>query len=213
MSNIDTSKWKEFRLDELFTSINGDIDIKKEHINDKGDYVITAGETNRGILGRSDIEAKVVDKGTLTVDMFGYCVYRDMQYKLVTHARVFSLIPKKPFITDEIGLWFESAIGISLKDYSYENMCSWGKIKNIVIKLPVTEIEEIDYEYMENYIKGIEDKKKAEIEELKRLKGTVRPNSYLSAKNLDDYDLTEEDKEILNTLSLSLSLSLQNRDI
>ena len=72
-----------------------------------GEYVITAGVSNNGILGKSDIEAKVFKSKTITVDMFGYAFYRSFNYKMVTHARVFSLTPKNK-ITENQGMFLES---------------------------------------------------------------------------------------------------------
>lgn len=40
--------------------------------------------------------------------------------------------------------------------FSYSNMCSWNKIKDLSIKLPVKESEEIDWKFMEKYIHAIE---------------------------------------------------------
>ena len=78
----------------MFDSENGDFDIQKSHINDLGEYVITAGLSNNGVLGKTNINAKIIDGNTITIDMFGNSFYRKFKYKMVTHARVFSLIPK-----------------------------------------------------------------------------------------------------------------------
>lgn len=82
-------EWGEFKLYDLFESSNGNFDIQKEHINGKGDYVVTAGLSENGILGRTDVVAKIFDKNTITIDMFGNVFYRQFKYKMVTHARVF----------------------------------------------------------------------------------------------------------------------------
>ena len=58
---LQSVEWGEFKLGDLFESSNGNFDIQKEHINNKGDIVITAGLTNNGILGKTDIEAKIAD--------------------------------------------------------------------------------------------------------------------------------------------------------
>ena len=55
---------------------------------------MSAGLSNHGIIGKTDREPKVIDKNTITVDMFGNAFYRDTEYKMVTHARVFALSPK-----------------------------------------------------------------------------------------------------------------------
>lgn len=93
----------------MFDSFNGDFDIQKEHINNCGEYVVTSGLTDDGILGKSDVNAKIFDNGTITVDMFGNVFYRQFKYKIVTHARVFSLKPKMK-ITDNQGLFISNAL-------------------------------------------------------------------------------------------------------
>ena len=156
MSNIDTSSWKEFRLDELFSAESGDFDIKKEHINGLGVDVVTAGETENGILGKSDIIAKVFDGNTITIDMFGKCTYRPNCYKMVTHARVFSLKCLFDDFDEKSGLYVATILQKLVSGFSYSNMCSWNKIKNLSIKLPVKESEIPDWTYMEKYIRAIE---------------------------------------------------------
>ena len=129
---LKSVKWGEYRLEELFESSNGNFDIQKEHINGNGVYVITAGLTENGILGKTDIKAKIFDKNTITIDMFGNTFYRQFQYKMVTHARVFSLKPKFD-ITEKQGLFISNSFHFINKKFGYENMCSWVKIKDETI--------------------------------------------------------------------------------
>lgn len=187
MANIDTSAWKEFALEELFTSVNGDTDIQKKHINGKGEYVITSGLQNNGIAGKSDVEARVLPAKTLTVDMFGNVFYREHEYKMVTHARVFSIIPKTKFENNNIGLFFASCLSSLYKLFSYDNMCSWEKIKSNKILLPVKEIDEIDYKYMEERVQELEEERVQELDK------------YLKSIGLDNCNLNDDEKEILKT--------------
>jgi len=105
---LDSVEWGEFKLGDLFEGTNGDFDIQKNHINGLGSYVITAGLTESGILGKTDIYAKVFDKKTITIDMFGNAFFRQFKYKMVTHARVFSLKPKFK-ITEKQGLFLANS--------------------------------------------------------------------------------------------------------
>lgn len=180
---LQNVEWGEYRLGDLFDSYNGDFDIKKEHINDKGEYVITAGLTNNGIAGKTDIKAKIFDAKTITIDMFGYAFYRKFRYKIVTHARVFSLYPKMK-ITDFQGLFMGSAFHFLNKEFGYENMCSWTKIENKKILLPSIN-GKIDFEFMEKFNAELEAQRIAELE------------AYLLVTNLKDYTLTEEEKQAL----------------
>lgn len=118
--------------------------------------VISSGENNNGIIGKTDVNAKVFSANTLTVDMFGNSYYQYQPYKIVTHARVFSLMPKKGIcINENIGLFLIAKFSFFKHIFSYNNMCSWEKIKNLTIELPVKENNEIDYVLMDTYISAV----------------------------------------------------------
>ncbi len=160
--NLNTEKWRKFKIGDLFDGENGDFDIKKEHISNKGFFVITSGLDNYGILGETDIEAKTIREGTLTVDMFGNVFYRPYKYKMVTHARVFALIPKFD-MSEKVGLFISSVLFFLKDKFSYSHMCSFNKIKNKEIFLPAKLYNDSpkyhpDWEFMEEYIKYIENK-------------------------------------------------------
>lgn len=180
-------KWGEYLLDNLFTSVNGDFDIQKTHINNKGNYVITAGLTNNGILGKSDVKAKVFKEQTITVDMFGFAFYRPFKYKLVTHARVFALIPKV-HISNAQGLFIASSLHFINEKFGYESMCSWEKIKSEKIFLPQKD-GKIDFDFMESFIAELEAERVAEL------------SAYLTVSGLDNYELSSEEKNALKNYS------------
>jgi hypothetical protein len=177
-------EWGEFKLGDLFESSNGNFDIQKEHINGNGEYVITAGLTNNGILGKTDIDAKTFDENTITIDMFGCAFYRQFKYKMVTHARVFSLKPKFR-MTENKGLFLTNSFSSLNRRFGYENMCSWTKIVNDKIQLP-TQHGKIDFEFMESFIAELEAECIANLE------------SYLLATGLKDYTLTAEEQKALD---------------
>ncbi len=188
---LETVEWGEFELNSLFRSENGDFDIKKEHINNMGNYVITAGLSNNGILGRTNVKAKIFPENTITVDMFGTAFYRDFQYKMVTHARVFCLIPLIE-ISKIQGIFLSSSLRFLPQFFGYENMCSWQKIKNLKIQLPIKNCQ-INFDFMEKFVAELEAQRTAELE------------AYLSAAGLKDYTLTTEEERAL--------AALENREI
>ena len=167
----------------MFESANGNFDIQKDHINGAGTYVITAGLTNNGILGKTDVDAKIFNKNTITIDMFGFTFFRQFEYKMVTHARVFSLTSLLS-ITQRQGLFLANAFHFLNKKFGYENMCSWTKVKDEYIQLP-TKDNQIDFDFMENFIAELEAERIAELK------------AYLLATGLSDYELTTEEEKIL----------------
>ena len=78
--------------------------------------------------------------------------------------------------------------------YSRENLAIWnGRVENESIDLPVTSDGKPDFDYMQDYIKELEEDRIKELE------------AYLKATNLDDYELTDEDKKVLSLSRKSAS--------
>ena len=149
-------KTKEFKIEELFESANGDTDLKKSDLTDTGLPLITSGLSNNGIAGLTVKPARVFDGHTITVDMFGNAFYRDTPYKMVTHARVFALLPHGWKMTEKTGLYLTGQLCHFKEFFSYSNMCSFKKIKRMTISLPVTSTGTPDWHFMETYITAIE---------------------------------------------------------
>ncbi|WP_120963705.1 restriction endonuclease subunit S [Helicobacter pylori] len=193
-SQLNAIKWGEFRLGDLFEASNGDFDIQKRHINHKGEFVITAGLSNNGVLGQSDIKAKVFESHTITIDMFGCAFYRSFAYKMVTHARVFSLKPKFK-INHKIGLFLSTLFFDYPKKFGYENMCSWAKIKNDKVILPLKPtaktqtLKDIDFDFMEKFIAELEQCRLAELQ------------AYLKATGLSNTTLSNDEENALNVFN------------
>ncbi|GAA7182090.1 restriction endonuclease subunit S [Helicobacter pylori] len=193
-SQLNAIKWGEFKLGDLFEASNGDFDIQKRHINHKGEFVITAGLSNNGVLGQSDIKAKVFESHTITIDMFGCAFYRSFAYKMVTHARVFSLKPKFE-INHKIGLFLSTLFFDYPKKFGYENMCSWVKIKNDKVILPLKPtanaqtLKDIDFHFMEKFIAELEQCRLAELE------------AYLKATGLSNTTLSSGEENALNAFN------------
>lgn len=147
-------EYKEFYIGELFISQTGDVDLQQSDINGKGEYFINSGLENNGIKGKTDKEARIFNENTITIDFWGNSFYRNFKYKMATHNHVFSLSSKN-IKNENIGLYFVSSMRFLRKLFSYNEMGTWNKIKNISLSLPITTSGEIDYDYIEKYIKAL----------------------------------------------------------
>ncbi|QQW92812.1 restriction endonuclease subunit S [Helicobacter pylori] len=205
-SQLNAIKWGEFKLGDLFEASNGDFDIQKRHINHKGEFVITAGLSNNGVLGQSDIKAKVFESHSITIDMFGCAFYRSFPYKMVTHARVFSLKPKFE-INHKIGLFLSTLFFDYPKKFGYENMCSWAKIKNDKVILPLKPsantqtLDGIDFHFMEKFIAELEQCRLAELEQCR----LAELEAYLKATGLSNTTLSNDEQNALNLFKCGLT--------
>ena len=74
---------------------------------------------------------------------------------MATHNHVFSLsgdVIKNRFV----GLYITGILSNLSRLFSYSNMATWNKLKSLEISLPVTPDGDIDFDYMERYIRAIE---------------------------------------------------------
>lgn len=143
---------KEFKIGELFTCRTGDVDVQRKHLNGKGHLYINSGVTNLGIIGRTDYPATVFPSNTITIDMFGNAYFRDFDYKMATHAHVFSLTFLPHPLNEVLGLFICTQLKYFTKLFSFSNMCNWTKMKEMIICLPITSDGEINWNFMQNLI-------------------------------------------------------------
>ncbi|TXJ36302.1 restriction endonuclease subunit S [Brachyspira aalborgi] len=154
---INTSGWKEFKLNELF-KISGSKTTPKKELEKCGvgnyPYITTQAVYN-GIAG---YYSKWTEKGKcLTVDsaVLGTCFYQEKDFSASDHVEI--LRPNFA-INKEIGLFLSiiiNRIGF-INGYAYDKKRSQTALKNESIFLPVDKNGNPDWEYMENTIKATE---------------------------------------------------------
>ncbi len=129
---------------------------------------------------------------TITIDMFGNAFFRQFKYKLVTHARVFSLKPNFK-ISKRQGIFIAGVLRHLPLFFGYGNMCSWEKIKERFIYLPKTPSGEIDFLFMEQFIREVEISQTSKLENSRN----IRLNAYLHATGYSNYTLTQNEEKAI----------------
>ena len=160
---------KEFELEELFEKIklkclkkdfNKQNDVSKRQTSEFDLPLVNAKDGDNGIMyyGRSkDFQSEqmtidIVSDGATAVGN----VYVQSQNTGVLYNAY--LIKSKVKVNETILLFFATLIQKAIKlKYSYNNKAGWDKVKKETIELPIKN-GEIDYEYMENFIKQIKKK-------------------------------------------------------
>ena len=158
----------------------GDVDLQQKDCNGKGEFLVNSGVDNCGIKGRTDKTAKIFPANTITVDFWGNAFYRNFEYKMATHNHVFSL-SGDVIKNENIGLFLTAQFSYMRKLFSFEYMGTWNKIKPLSISLPITSTGEIDFNFMESFIREL--------------------NAYLEVTGLKDYTLTPEEEIALEAFS------------
>ena len=179
MKRIDTLKWKEFRVGELFiTEKNGmqvptGASIPKLELKDNGSTPrISVTGQNNGILGFFDYKGTNksnyrVYNNFVSVSFLGTVFYQKGSASL--DMKVHCLKPLDIELNDYTGSFLVAAIKASLKNYAYSDQLSSTVLPNIYIKLPHTASGTPDWEYMENYMREKEQQTNTSIKALNRL--------------------------------------------
>lgn len=151
-TQIDTSNWKYFKLDKELFDIKRGVRLTKENRNDGTMPLVTAGFHNEGVSEYIDNEEMVVYKDSYTIDMFGYCFYRN--YEFNCDDNIIVLEPK--FENNKyIAIFIKTIIGLDKIKYSYGRQYRLKHVKKHKIKLPVDERGKPDFKYMEEFIKKL----------------------------------------------------------
>ena len=178
-------KFGKFRVGDIFPTLK----IKKYAKKPDGTGnipFVSCQTTNNGIASYCDEIPEV--QHCITVSTNGNCFdcfYHN--YPIIPSSDVEVL--SKDGITDneKISLYLCGVLAPNTKYYSYSNKPKNGKVFDTIISLPLIDntTDQIDYQYMEDYISELEQERISELD------------AYLKATGLDDYELNEEDKDIL----------------
>lgn len=161
MSSIDTSSWKEFRLVDIAKLSNGNRMDKNKmtHLNPSVNF-ISRTATNNGISDVVDIIDGIAPypAGCITLAFggsVGSCFLQEEPFYTGQNVGVISLPDS---ITREAKIFLVSALEKKCKTsfHAFGNEINKHFKTDLSIKLPVKESEEIDWEYMEKYIKATE---------------------------------------------------------
>ena len=183
MAEMNTSSWKEFRLDELFDiETTQGFDKNKIEFADDAPYdFIGRTSVNWGKQGSvHKLGSTPNPKNTFSLVQIGETIALWRENEWYASQNIFLLCPKINRIKD-VPLYFWTIINkeMSIFGKAYNSYPTLKSLHDTYLKLPVTSSGEIDWQYMQERI--------AELEH------------YLVASGLNDYELTEEDKSILET--------------
>lgn len=163
---INLDNWHEFDISRLFSIEQSKGDIQYQKCLDGEIPLVSSGsDTNNSIVGyiaEGDGIAEIYNAGNITIDMFGSSNYQNEDFYAVSHGRVTILKPK--FKKDKLtALFIVACLDKKFKSISsYKNMCTMTRLKKEKIKLPAIYNEgkdeyEPDWEYMESYVRNLQE--------------------------------------------------------
>lgn len=186
MKKIDTSKWKLFRIGDLFYKL--DLKIKKDNFDKRQDTstektdefslpLINAKDGNNGIMyyGRpTDFESADL---CLDIVQNGAIATGNVYAQINSVGILWDAYLIKPFAPlNGYSLLFISGIlqKVLKSLYSYDDKAIWDKVKDNYILLPVNDNDQPNWTYMEQYMKTIEEQVQVFIDKLINVIGGVK---------------------------------------
>ena len=197
MEKIEKLNWKEFKLTDLFSiRTTKGIDRNKIHFMDNAPYeFIGRTSVGWGVQGYVEkLEYEPNPKDTFSLVQIGETVALWRSKEWYASQNIFLLQPKIAKI-GKVFLFFQAAVNKEMSRYgnTYNSYPTLHSLNNTTIRLPATPEGSPDWDYMDAYISELEQERISELEQER----ISELDAYLKATGLDDYELTEEDREIL----------------
>lgn len=154
MSKIDTTGWVKFKVGELF-SCETTGGIANKNLLTEGDIpYVTRSAENNGHSSTCGNEDRKVKGNCITIGAEGFkAFYQEKDF--VAGNKVYAL--RHPDLNKYNALYFVAALNVLSSQYSFNDARVLDRIKDEEILLPAKTINLPDLEYMEQYMRALED--------------------------------------------------------
>ena len=189
--------YKTFRLDDIFDKIKTKkLPYKTQQLPKSPDNTynlpaLTAGIENQGLNCFVPRNNATILKHCISVsangENSGAMFYQPNDFTVLQDSYAIKY-KRAEIISDKAYLYLVAAMQKVIRgNYNWSTKAGWERIRSINIELPVTETDEIDLQYMEVIIQGLENAKKQKLEE------------SIYDMDLQDTQLTDEELHVLNS--------------
>lgn len=158
--------FKEFKICEIFEKINTPkIKYKAKYFSEEWskEYsipLLTAGIDNQGFARfAKPSDCPMIIKNCISVSAnganSGVAFYQPVNFAVLQDAYALKIINREIQCVEE-GLYLTCALNKAIKDnHDWSNKAGWNRIKNDKISLPVDKNENIDWNFMHDYIEKL----------------------------------------------------------
>lgn len=150
--SLNINKWGEFLLSDIFKCSTTTLSIKDELLEGNTPF-ISRTTFNNGCDGYVEVEEKFITKGNC-ISIGGEGIYAFYQKEdFATGTNICTLRNEK--LNQYVALFICAVLNHEVYRYSYGRARNLGRVENEIIKLPINHKGELDFDFMENYIKSL----------------------------------------------------------
>ena len=152
-----TVKLKKFKIGDMFDIRKGRRLTKANQLSGNTPF-IGSSATDHGVTGHIG-QDPIFEGRTLTVSYngsVGQVFYQTDPYWASDDINVLSLKNKDVELTPEIGNYLATCLTMAGKGFGYNRKWNVARMTETAIELPVTADDDIDFDYMQNYIRATE---------------------------------------------------------
>lgn len=192
---VSNQKYKPFNVGDIFFITNGKGITRQEIKDHPGELAaIQSAATNNGIMGFIDEDYCRERNYSFTLEpcltvartgSSGYVTFQEQGCCVGDSAKLLLLKGKKK--TKNIYLYLRTILMANKYRYTFARKVTEENYLNDIIELPINEDDEIDYEYMENYIMQINGDV-ASIPDYFLQEGYEKACWYLDTIDQDDFE-------------------------
>lgn len=150
---LDTSGWKYFRLDDFLSFEQGKVSVAGDLFDGDDIWYVGAKKESNGIIRKVQVVDELVSRGNCVVFIcdgqgsVGYANYIDVDFM----GTVNLALGYNKNLTPKRGLFIATVASLERHRFSYGR--KWrGKVGATRIKMPVTESNEIDWDWIDTYM-------------------------------------------------------------
>jgi len=171
--------------------------LKNEKIISQNGKVplISNSSTDNGVMGFSNLNANNIGNTITCSDTtLGAETMYYQENNFIGYSHIQHLVPKfKPFNKTIASVIISACRVATSKKYDYGNKFNREAMNKTTIQLPISN-GEINFSFIEKFIAELEAERIAELE----AERIAELEAYLTATNLKDYTLTQEEKNVLD---------------
>ena len=154
---LGSRKWKEFNLSSLFENYHG-VRLTKQNRKTGTIPLLTATEVSQGVSSFIENNEMPLFSKSITVDMFGHSFYHN--YECTGDDNIYFFQNNK--INESLKKFVVQMINMNSSKFSYGKQFRQKFADKLKIMIPISSAGEIDYDFIESYIKEVEEQKSKE---------------------------------------------------